>query len=462
MTTLGGPLPRRIFFGWGLGSFPMSILSVSAGVLLLRFMTDTIGIAAYAASMIFAVSKIWDAVNHPLMGALSDRLSTPWGRRLPMLLTGGLLSALVILAMFAIPTMSPRASTAYMFVMLILFATAHAMFVVAYIAMFAEMTQDYEERTRLSSCRVFFSTAASLLALGIAPMLLDHWGAGRAGYRNLAIGLMVLAAPSLVLCAWLVRGAPRTEAAPGRAPPLMTQLRTAAGNRPFLWLMSAKLMYFLLLAFQLGSLPYFTKHALKASDTWLGLVLTVQSVAVVAVQPLWILLARRIGKKACFMVAAALYALVALSWWLAVPGEPGPLLLARAVATGLTAGGMFLFSQAMLPDAIEHDYLQTGLRREGVFTGVYALIEQVAASVGIAVLGVLLGATGYVASTTGGHAQPAGAVEGIRAAQALVPALFAVLTIAFLAPYDLNEGRLRDLRQRRAALDPQADGASMG
>ena len=104
--------------GWGLGSLPGSALSVTANVLLLRFMTDTLGMAAALAGSLFAVAKLWDAVVDPFIGRLTDRIRTPWGHRLPWILAGGLLSALVLVAAFAAPLADGTGLIVYMMAMI--------------------------------------------------------------------------------------------------------------------------------------------------------------------------------------------------------------------------------------------------------------------------------------------------------------------------------------------------------
>ena len=154
-------LPLRLRVGWGLGSLPGSALSVTANVLLMRFMTDTLGISAALGSSVFAFAKLWDAVNDPLIGAFSDRVSTPWGRRLPWILAGGLLSAVVVVASFSVPIQSGPGLVVYMGVAMLLFATTYSLLMIPYLAMPAEMTQSYHGRTQLMSLRVLFSSIGS-------------------------------------------------------------------------------------------------------------------------------------------------------------------------------------------------------------------------------------------------------------------------------------------------------------
>ncbi len=444
--------PLRLRIGWGLGSLPGSALSVTANVLLLRFMTDTLGIGAAIASSIFAAAKFWDAFNDPMVGAFSDRVSTPWGRRLPWILVGGLLSALVVVAAFAVPVQSGPALVVYMAVMMLAFATTYSLLMIPYLAMPAEITDSYHGRTQLMSFRVLFSSAGSSLGLSVGPMLLAAWGATRAGHAKMATVIAGIAALTTVLCVWLIRDAPRTARPAGPSPRLVDQLRSALSNRPFVWLLVAKCLYFVTLAFTLTTFAYFTKHVLKASDAWLGTFLLAQSLSVVASQPLWLRVTRAIGKQRGFMLAGACYGLAYFSWWFAGPDEPLAAIFARAIAIGIAGGGTFLLTQAMLPDAIEYDYYRTGLRREGVFTGVFVFVEQAAGAVGVAIIGFVLASLGYVEATEGRVVQqPDSAIRGIYLCMSILPLVFQVIAILAISRYDLTAGKLLEMRARAGA-----------
>jgi GPH family glycoside/pentoside/hexuronide:cation symporter len=450
-TRVNGP-SLRLRIGWGLGSLPGSALSVTANVLLLRFMTDTLGIGAAVASTIFATAKFWDAFNDPLVGAFSDRVSTPWGRRLPWILAGGLLSALVVVAAFAVPVRSGPALVVYMAVMMLAFATTYSLLMIPYLAMPAEITDSYHGRTQLMSFRVLFSSAGSSLGLSVGPMLLAAWGATRAGHAKMAMVIAGVAALTTILCVWLIRDAPRTARPAGPQPKLTEQLRSALSNRPFVWLLVAKCLYFVTLAFTLTTFAYFTKHVLKTSDAWLGTFLLAQSLSVVASQPLWLRVTRAIGKQRGFMLAGACYGLAYFSWWFAGPEEPVAAIFARAVAIGIAGGGTFLLTQAMLPDAIEYDYYRTGLRREGVFTGVFVFVEQAAGAIGVAIIGFVLASMGYVEATEGRIvAQPQSAILGIYLCMSILPLVFQVIAILAISRYDLTAEKLLEMRAKAAA-----------
>jgi GPH family glycoside/pentoside/hexuronide:cation symporter len=445
-------LSWRTRIGWGLGSLPGSALAVTANVLLMRFMTDTLGIGAAVAGSLFATAKLWDAFVDPLIGTASDRLRTPWGQRLPWILVGGVLAALVMVAAFWAPIAAGPGLLAYMAVMLLLFATTYSMLMIPYLTMPAEIEPSYHGRTQMMSIRVLCSSAGSTLGLGLMPFLLSYWGATRAGHFRGALLIAAIAIVAILLCVWMLRDVPRPVRPVSAQPPLRQQLRSALDNRPFLWLLTAKFLYFVVLAFSITTFAYFTKHVLKTSDAWLGTFLTIQSIAVVASQPMWLRISRGLGKKTGFMIAGLAYGLGHLSWWFASANEPVALIFARAVTIGLAGGGTFLFMQAMLPDALEYDRLRTGQNRAGIFTGIFVFVEQASSAVGAAVIGLLLGALGYVAATEGRlTAQPESALLGIYLCMSVIPFVLLLFSLLAISRYNLTEKALVEMRAQVAS-----------
>jgi GPH family glycoside/pentoside/hexuronide:cation symporter len=425
----------------------MSTLSLVSNVLFMRFMTDSLAIAAPVAAGIFGVGKIWDAVADPLIGSLSDRVTSRFGRRLPWMVTGGVLSPLVLVALYAAPRLPLHALVLYLSAMLIVFATAYTMFMIPYLAMPAEITRSYHGRTQLMAARVIFSALGTILGLGVGPWLLGTWGATRSGNLRMATTLAGTSFLLLGLCLWQLRGAPRGEVHRPQPLAVSRQIISALANRPFFWLMMTKLCYYVALALVLTSLPYFTKYVLHLSDRGLGVLLTAQTLMLIVSQPGWLLVARRFNKRRAFICAGALYGLGCASWWWARPGEPFALVLARIILIGVAGGGVFLTTQAMLPDAIESDVYRTGHHRAGMFTGVFVLIEKLGGAVGVGFIGVFLGARGYLQSADSGSlVQPARALLAIHLCVSFLPAILLGVALLAIRGYRLDAAALGAMR----------------
>jgi GPH family glycoside/pentoside/hexuronide:cation symporter len=453
-------LGLSLALGWGLGTLAIGILFNTTGMLLLRYLTDYVGLAAGLAGLLIAASKVYDALTDPLMGWISDNTRSRLGRRRPWLLLGTLLCGLALVALFNVPAGLARTpQVAWVVAVLLFYATAYTVFTVPYLAMPAEMTTDYHERSRLIAFRVAFIGAAQLVAGYAAPMLIVLFGDGRRGHSLMSV---VLAA-ALVACGlacFLMTGKARATVAvapqdppagAGRAPAARVgfgeQLRAVAGNRPFLVLILSKLALLLAIASFGATFAYFVVHVLKATYALLGLFTVVSTAAMFASLPLWLRLIKHTDKRRTYMAAALAYSMLSLTWLLAGPGEASVWVLVRAGLMGVLGCGTLLAGQALLPDAIEYDYLRHGARREALFAGFYSMAEKLASAIGLALTGGFLGAMGYLSSSDGALVrQPDSALLGISLAVGLLPAAMLAASCVLIWFYDLTEQRLVVLR----------------
>ena len=438
------PLPLVACVGWGLGTLAVAALFNAVNVLLLRYLVDLVGIGAALAGSLIGLSKLYDAIIDPFIGAASDRAQTRWGRRRPFLLVGGVLLALAALMLFNVPGgMSDGHKVAYVLVSLIVYATAYAVFTVPYMAMPAEMTRDYHERSHLISFRVYATAVASLIATFVGPLLIARAGGGQSGYTALSVFLVVIVLVSAFLCFRLTASAPFHCAVTEIRLSFTRKLALIAGNRPFMLLLGIKLLQLMALAVTQASTPFLFKRVLGLSDTMLGLYFLAFYVAMIVGQRFWLRAGRHFGKRNAYVAVTAVYALMYLSWYFVTPGEPLAILFLRAVVLGGTAGGVLLLGQSLLPDTMEWDFRRTGLRREGMLSALYTVTEKLAFALGAAATGIILGAAGYLQSHGGAPViQPPSAITAIFVLASFVPMGLLLTSCVLLKFYDLSESKL--------------------
>ncbi|WP_310528639.1 MFS transporter, partial [Nocardioides sp.] len=165
MTDPGGGLPRSVRIGYGSGSVATGAFGTVPGLMLLPYLTDELGIAAVWAGLIVFAPKAWDVVLNPIAGRISDRTVDPAGPRRPWLLRAGIMLAGAFALIFAAPDLDSTAlEAAWVLVFFVLAASAYAFFQVPYVAMPAEITSSYHERTRLMTARVAILAFTIMLA----------------------------------------------------------------------------------------------------------------------------------------------------------------------------------------------------------------------------------------------------------------------------------------------------------
>ncbi len=431
--------------GWGLGTLGIAIMFNSTNILILRFMTDQLGIAAAVGGLLIGASKVFDACMDPVIGGISDRTKTKIGRRRPFLLGGGLLCGSVMVIMFNVPQLDPTSSTIYMGVALILFAGAYATFNVPYLAMPAEMTDDYHGRSYLMSFRVFGVSIGQSLGGWLGPTILAAYPGPekRTGYDVMGWTLGAMTLIACLGCFFLTKRARFANRHEGVHLPVWQQFKLAWDNKPFVMLMGTKLCQLMSLSVVQATLAFFTLRVLKASDTVLGNLTLIQTACTLLMIPVWIKVSRRIGKRNAYMIAASMYGVCMSTWLFSGPTEPLFITYTRMFFTGAGASGQLLLAASMLPDTMEYDYRRTGMRREGIFSGIYTTIEKVAFALGVTILGTFLGAMGYVQSTGTAVEQPASAITALYICIGLAPITGAITSCLFLWNYDLSEEKLK-------------------
>jgi glycoside/pentoside/hexuronide:cation symporter, GPH family len=479
-----GPLPpdilsRRTKFIYGLGDWGTSASTSARNLYWLFFLVSVVGLRAELAGTVILIGRAWDAVNDPLVGTISDRLQTRWGRRRPLFLFGALPFSLLFFALFYVPPIENMTWLAvYYGVAFLLFDTAYTVINVPYAALTAELTEDYDERSSLAGWRVGTAIFASLVASVTFKLLaeevvaagleaeLGHAMALRAGYAvAAALWGVTFALPPLLLFA--------TVKEPRRVPPDTDPLRPLRtfrevfSNRPFRLGATVYLLSFTTADVVVTVLVWFLVFYIRVPRGFDSLTVGIVLSVAFATMPLTVRLMHRFGKRDTYIGAMSIFAIVLFFLSQAPPGG-----LAYIVAAALVAGFGFGATQvvpwAMVADVVEEDELQTGKRREGTYAGYMVFLRKLATAIAIFAVTRLLAWTGFQAGVTGSRfiEQPESALLALRLLVGVVPAVMLVLAIAVAWRYPLDRAAHWELRQklfrRRRRLSAQQDGLEDG
>ena len=430
-------LPRRVRAGYALGSLVTGAFGTVPGLLLLPYLTDTLGVAAGVAGLLVLAPKAWDVLINPVAGRISDRTRTRWGARRPFLLAGGIAVAVLFAAIFA----APVRSGVYVALVFLATATAFAFYQVPYVAMPAEMTDDYTERTRLMTWRVALLAVAILISGALAPVVTKQFGDGVPGHRAMGVFVAVLILVGTAGSFFGTAGAPTGRVLESE-PSLARQLRTAADNGAFRRLLICFVVQAAGIATMLAGVSYFATQILKDPGTGATALFVCFVGPALLVMPLWSRVGDRIGKLRSYVLASLIFAGAAALIGLA-PVLPTAAVYAITGLVGCGYAGQQVFGMAMLPDCIAYDAARTGRRQAGVFTGVWTAGETFGLALGPGIFALILAAFGYVSSDSGTAAAQTGTARlGVLLGFTVVPAVVVALALFALRGYDLDAERL--------------------
>jgi glycoside/pentoside/hexuronide:cation symporter, GPH family len=443
MTAPERSLSRGVVTRYAIGSIGTGGFATLPGLVLVFYLTDTLGVTALVAGLVVTAAKVWDVLIDPWIGERSDRALVRTGTRRTWMVVGAVVLPVGFVLTFAVPAgVAPAASAVWVFVAFLATATAFSIFQVPYIALPAELTNDYDARTRLLTWRVVVLTVAILLFGAGGPEIRAAFDDEHLGYLVMAlVAGLTIGAGMLVATTTAARGVRATDAAPARDIRAgyaegFAALRRSAGFRT---LLAAFVLQGLATGTMLAGAQFVAVWVLGDARLVTALFVALIAPAVLCA-PVWERIARRIGKERGFAFANALFATAAASL-VGMLWAPGPWVYASVALAGAAYAGMQSLPMAMLPDVISHDARLHGVGRAGSFGGVWTAGETAGMALGATLITIALALTGYIESAGSEVVvQPDAAIVGIVVSFSLLPALLVLLSLVPLARYPLRKG----------------------
>ncbi len=440
-------VPVSVKAGWGVGAFGSLGMLWLVNVFLLFFLINHLGMNPALAGIILFITRIYDVITDPLVGHLSDRTRSRWGKRRPWLFVGAFLSGASAILVFNVPSFgSGTAVAVYELLVLLAYFTGYTLFYVPFMAMPAEMTDDYNERTSIMSYRVAYSFAAGIIIAAGMPALIAYLGGDRAAYEVAAIVAGVLITISMLGTVIFTRGARERAPVERQQYSPRDYFASLLRNRPFLSLAALKFIVFLSAGINGSASLFFMTYVAQRGEMGQAFLTFTSNVAGLCVVPLWTRLSYGRDKRWFWLIAMLGTAVLQLSWAFASPNESDFVFGLRAFLIGAFGAGGLVMGFSMLPDTIEYDRLTTGLDRAGMYTGLLGFIETNGAAFGPLIIGFMFASMGVVTGGAGSVQQPASAITAILAAKAWIPSGLLLIGAALLLTYRLSAERLAELR----------------
>ncbi|MCG8348371.1 MAG: MFS transporter [Chloroflexales bacterium] len=457
-------LPLSTKLAFGAGDLAPAIATLIISFFQLFFLTTVAGLRPIAAGSILLLVRIWDAVNDPIIGWLSDRTRSRWGRRRPWILAGAVPFGIIFCLQWVVPPLDADGKFVYYLVMALLFSIAFTVVNVPYVALTPELTQDYDERTKLNSFRFAFSIGGSLMAGVLHQMIVGNVEDPQVGY--LLAGL-IWGGFCILPFIWCFLGTrePMHTKQNSEELSLPAQLQIVFSNRPYLFVIGIYLFSWLAVQMTASVLAFYVTFWLGSADQFsldlLGIsierveeliplmLLAVQGSALIFLF-VWSAVSQRVGKKVVYIIGMLFWIGVQSVLFFVQPDQVLLALLLGALA-GVGVATAYLIPWSMMPDVIEYDEMRTGQRREGIFYGFMVFLQKVGLGLGLYLVSVALQWQGFIEQPKPGDVQPESALTAIRILIGPVPTIVLICGIILTAFYPITKQKHAEIRAQLAA-----------
>ena len=420
--------------GWGLADMGIVVFVIVKQLLILTYLTTVLGVPVGIAGFVTTAVLVFDMITDPIIGYLSDRTQSRFGRRAPWMFIGVLVMAAGMYGLFSTPAGMEMTGNLFWVVGFFVVATVgFTMVAIPYGAQSGEITQDPKERSAMTGFRMAFASIGILIGGALIPGL-----AGSMGYANAALVVTPLMVGAVWLSLWATRKAPRIEQA--ATVNLSGMFGLVFANKAFVVLVLLYGVMTLAIAMITAGLPFAALYLIvdsgdtalsgaAAALSTLSLMFAAFVVGSILSQAIWVLLSHRLGKVGALVLGLCLYVVLLYVLYTMLPSVNVTVIAGMFVLAGMTNGAYQQIPWAIYPDLMDVTRRESGVAIEGAFSAIWLFGQKLANAVAPAVLGVTLAAAGWQETTDGVVAQTDGALGALQMSITLIPAVILVVAI---------------------------------
>ncbi|QEN09915.1 MFS transporter [Oceanispirochaeta crateris] len=424
----------RVKLGFGIGDLGGNLFFTFIGFYLLYFLTDVLGLSAALAGTTLMIGKVWDAVTDPVTGYASDRTISPWGRRRPYIFVGAIIS---LLAMYLLFSISPGQNQMDLFILTTLYFcllnTAYTLVNIPYTALLPELTRDYDEKTLLTAYRMCFAVIGTFVGAAAVMPLVNLFPNEQTGWTIMASILGGIMMGTAFITVWAIRE-PQHKKEEVKGHGFFKTYLEALSFKVFLLVLIPWTLFIAGTSMIQGAMVYYFKYIFKDEASFQLALVALLSVSLLFI-PIWARISRRISKKNCYNIGMLILTVAVLlfsfsgGFW---PVSSAILIMGFA---GIGLSTHYIMPHSILPDVVEYDAIENnGLRREGVFSGLWTFTSKLGQALALALNGWILSLFHYKPDVV----QTPEAIKGIQLICGPLPALFYITGIFILMRFPIN------------------------
>jgi glycoside/pentoside/hexuronide:cation symporter, GPH family len=435
--------------GFGVCDLGGNLFFTAMGFWSLYYLTDTVGVPAAAAGLAVMIGKLWDAVTDPMMGFISDRTRSRWGRRRPYLLFGAVPLFLSMWFFFTNPRIAdPTLVVVWAAFALCLLNTAYTVVNIPYNSMTPELTADYHERSSLNGYRFGFAVFGTLLGAGAVLPIANAFATKDLGFSVVGAILGAVMMTTALLTFASVRE-PDHSKEPRPTEKFFETFMAVFRNPHYVRVLLTYALNLTALTFVQGILAYYFKYLYRdESKTTIAMVLLLV-VAMVCI-PISVLVSKRIGKKRTYQFSLLVLAVSCMAIFFLAHILGSGFFLGMMLFAGIGIGFGYVAPFAMVPDTVEYEVATTGKRKEGAYYGMWTFTSKVGTSLAVALTGFILGLAKYIAPDASNAlpVQPESTLLAIRLLIGPIPAAVFLGAIALIETYKLDEKAYKEILEK--------------
>ncbi len=440
-------LSMRVKLGYGVCDLGGNLFFTVIAFLFLNYLTDTVGINPGVAGMIIMIGKIWDAITDPLVGYLSDKTQSRWGRRRPYIFFGSFPLFIAMILMFTNPNLS---SQTQLFVwgvgVFCLLCTAYTLVNIPYNSLTPELTKDFHERSVLNGYRFGFAVIGTLLGAGAALPMIQSFTDRDFGFSVMGTTFGFIMMITALATFFVVKE--QKVIRPEQAKGFFASYSKVFKNKPYVIILLTYTLQIAAITVTSGIIIYYFKYLHNdESKTQVAMVILLLTAMVFI--PVSVKLAKRWGKKPVYALGMAIFAVSIMIIFYFGHLFAAQFSLMMMFPSGIGLGLIYALPYAIVPDAVEYDYLLSGERTEGAFYGIWTFGTKIGQAAALGITGLVLSLTGYVPNVV----QASTATFGIRLLVGPISSILFILAIITLYYYPINEKRYNEIITEIEARD---------
>ncbi|MGB1088772.1 MAG: MFS transporter, partial [Alphaproteobacteria bacterium] len=426
-------------------AIPIAAMGLPMSVHLPPFYVE-LGLSLSAVGLIFMLTRFWDVVTDPVLGFLSDRFPTKWGRRRPWIALSVPIMMVTVYLLFFPPM---EVSGLYLAVVLFAMYVGWTMLTISHMSWGAELSDDYDERSRIQGYREAALVGGALLVL-VLPVILESLGLTGEGRRGIvaAMGWFVLITLPLAVFFSLKFVPERRFSAAEKPPPFKDVIKSVMASRPLRRLLVIDVLGGLSAGTVASLFLYLAADVLKVSDVWANLMLLGYFLSGICFIPIIMKLSYRFGKHRT-LAGSSLFSGLSIPVIYILPENEPAIALIAWIAFGVNMGAGSFLVRAITADIVDEDERRSGAKQTGVYYAAINLTQKIGIALSIGLLYVVLEqGFGYQP----GQENTASAVEGLKLTYVIPPVLVALINAGLLWRFPLGKHEQEHLREEIVEL----------